>query len=139
MGGEAIEAEMVHSIVGGFFDVYNYFGYGLSERVYCGALAHELRERGHQVVRELFVEVHYRSRRVAAQRFDMVVDDRVIVENKASEKLNAAARMQIVRYLRATKFAVGLLLHCGPTARFERYIDRPKRQSPTRHRTQAGA
>jgi GxxExxY protein len=83
MRGELLEAERVHSIVGGFFAVYNYYGYGLSERVYAGALEHELRDRGHEVIRELVVDVRYKGRHVAGQRFDMVVDDRVVVENKA--------------------------------------------------------
>ena len=45
MRGELLEAERVHSIVGGFFAVYNYYGYGPSERVYAGALEHELQDR----------------------------------------------------------------------------------------------
>ena len=131
MGGESHEAELVHSIVGGFFNVYNYFGYGLSERVYSGGLAHELRERGHIVMRELLIDVCYKGRHVARQRLDMVVDDKIIVENKATERLCPADRMQLLSYLRATKFEVGVLLHFGPAAHFERYIDHPKRISPT--------
>jgi hypothetical protein len=38
MQTEILAAERVRWIVGGFFDVYNYYGYGLSERVYAGAL-----------------------------------------------------------------------------------------------------
>lgn len=126
-----LEAERVHSIVGGFLAVYNYFGYGFSERVYTGALACELRDRRHVVIRELSIDVRYKGTCVAAQRIDMVIDDRIIVENKAAEKLCPADRMQLINYLRATKFAVGLLLHFGPVPRFERYIDHPKRQLPT--------
>jgi hypothetical protein len=48
----------------------------------------------------------------------MVVDERVVVENKATEKLSPADRVQLVSYLRASSFAVGVLLHCGPTPRF---------------------
>ena len=92
MRGELLEAERVHSIVGGFFAVYNYYGYGLSERVYAGALEHELRARGHELVRELMVDVSYRGQHVAWQRLDMVVDERVVVENKATEKLSPADR-----------------------------------------------
>ena len=128
MRGELLEAERVHSIVGGFFPVYNYYGYGLSERVYSGALEHELRDCGHEVVRELVVEVDYKGRYVAGQRLDMVVDGRVVVENKATEKLSPADRMQLVSYLRATSFVVGLLLHFGPAPRFERFIDHPKKR-----------
>jgi len=128
MRGELLEAEVVRSIVGSFFEVYNYFGYGLSERIYCGALAHELRDRGHSVVRELMIQVRYKGQDVAKQRLDMVIDDKIIVENKATEKLCPADRMQLLSYLRATKFEVGLLLHFGPTAGFERFIDHPKRE-----------
>src|SRR5438105_4860629 len=128
MRGELLEAERVHSIVGGFFDVYNYYGYGLSEAVYAGGLAHELRDRGHTVVRELLALIYYKGRYVARQRLDMVVDNRIIVENKATEKLSLADRAQIVSYLRATGFEVGVLLHFGPKPSFERFIDYPKRR-----------
>ena len=128
MRGELLEAQRVHSIVGGFYDVYNCFGYGLSEAVYSGALEHELRDRGHTVVRELIVLIYYKGRYAARQRLDMVVDNRIIVENKATEKLSLADRSQIVSYLRATAFEVGVLLHFGPTPSFERYVDYPKRR-----------
>jgi GxxExxY protein len=127
MQAEMLEAERVHSIVGGFLAVYNYFGYGLSERVYGGALTCELRNRGHIVIRELSIEVRYKGERVATQRIDMVIDDSIIVENKAAEKLCPADRMQLINYLRATKFAVGLLFHFGPAPHFERFVDHPKR------------
>lgn len=132
MQSELLEAERVHSIVGGFLAVYNYFGYGLSERVYGGALAYELRERGHEVVQELSVAVRYKGQHVAAQRLDMVIDHKIIVENKATEKLCPADRMQMINYLHATTFEVGLLLHFGPLPRFERYVDFPKRTLPKR-------
>ena len=107
--------------------------YGLSERVYAGALEHELRGRGHEVVRELMVDVGYRGQHVAWQRLDMVVDERVVVENKATEKLSPADRVQLVSYLRAISFAVGPLLHFDPTPRFERFMDYPK--NPPRNTT----
>lgn len=58
----------------------------------------------------------------------MVVDDRVVVENKATERVSTADRMQLIAYLRATSFEIGVLLHFGPAARFERFIDWPKRR-----------
>ena len=127
MKGELLEAERVHSIVGAFFDVYNYYGYGLSEAIYAGALEHELSDRRHDVVRELLVAVDYRGRHVGWQRIDMVVDNAVVVENKATERLSPAARPQLISYLRATSFQVGVLLHFGPQPRFYRFIDSPKR------------
>src|SRR5512140_1689038 len=130
MPGGLLEGQRVHSIVGAFFTVYNYYGYGLSERVYAGALELELRGRSHAVVRELLANIQYHGRHVAKQRLDMVIDDRVIAEIKAQEKLSSSDRMQLIGYLKATTFEVGLLLHFGPIPRFERYIDHPKRARP---------
>ena len=128
---ELLDADRVHSIVGCFLAVYNYFGYGLSERVYSEALGYELRDRGHVVAQELSVAVRYKARHVASHRLDMVVDDKIVVENKATEKLCPADRMQLLNYLRASKYEVGLLLHFGPVPRFERFVDHPKRTSFT--------
>jgi hypothetical protein len=103
-----LEADRVGSIIGAFYAVYNYYGPGLAESVYSGALEQELLRRGHTVVRELLV-----------------------VELKATEKLAAYAERQLVSYLRATNFTVGVLLHFGERATFRRYIDFPKRARPS--------
>jgi GxxExxY protein len=129
MRGELLEADRVYSIVASFYTVHNYFGFGLSETIYAGALYHELVDRGHQVGREVASRVLYKGRPVAMQRLDMVVDDRVIVEIKATELLSPSARPQLLTYLRATRFEVGVLLHFGPKPNFYRFIDSPKRPS----------
>src|SRR5690242_3240170 len=102
MRGELIEARRVYSIVGAFFEVYNYYGFGLAESVYSGAMAHELRMRGHAVKREMRLTVRYKGHFAAYQRIDMVVDSKIIVEIKATERLAPAATAQLISYLRAT-------------------------------------
>jgi GxxExxY protein len=121
-----IEGARVHSIVGAFFAVYNYFGYGLAEAVYAGGLECELGDRGHHVAREYVVDVRYKGRHAAWQRLDMVVDSKIIVEINATEKAPPFAARQLLSYLRATSFEVGVLLHFGPETRFDRYVDSPK-------------
>ena len=124
MRGELLEADRVHSIVGAFFTVFNYFGGdGMCEAAYTGALEYELTLRGHKVDREVMAPVYYKGRLVARQRLDLVVDDRVIVECKAIDRLPASAGPQLVGYLRATVFQVGVLLHFGPHPRFYRFVD----------------
>jgi GxxExxY protein len=125
MRGELLEAERVHSIVAAFFTVFNYFGGGgMCEGAYTGALEYELTLRGHKVVeREVSVPVYYKGTLVARQRLDMVVDDRVIVECKATERLAPSAGPQLIGYLRATIFKVGVLLHFGPHPKFYRFVD----------------
>jgi len=125
-----LEADRVGSIIGAFYAVYNYYGPGLAESVYSGALEEELLDRKHTVVRELLVSVEYRARHVAYQRLDVVVDNRIVVELKATEKLAPYAERQLISYLRATRFTVGVLLHFGERATFRRYIDFPKKARP---------
>jgi GxxExxY protein len=88
---DLLEATLVYSIVGGFREVYGYFGYGLSESVYAGGLEIELRDRGHRVARELGVEVGYKGRHVCWQRLDMVIDDKVTLELKSPNRDGSAS------------------------------------------------
>src|SRR4249920_129609 len=116
------ERDLCYSIVGAFFEVYNYFGCGLSESIYAGALEYALIDRGHRVAREVAVEVLFKGRHVGWQRLDMIVDDRVIAENKATEKLAAFTERQILSYLRVSPIQVGLILHFGPEAKWQRFV-----------------
>lgn len=125
---ELLEAERVHSIVAAFFIVFNYFGGGgMCEAAYTGALEHELTLRGHKVDREVLVPVYYKGKLVARQRVDMIVDDRVIVECKATDRLPSSAGPQLIGYLRATLFQVGVLLHFGPHPKFHRFVQSHKK------------
>ena len=127
MRGELLEAERVHSIVAAFFVVFNYFGGGgMCEAAYTGALQHELTLRGHRIDREVMAAVYYKNRLVARQRLDLVVDERVIVECKATDRLPPSAGPQLIGYLRATTFKVGVLLHFGPHPKFYRFVDSVK-------------
>ena len=58
---------------------------------------------------------------------DLVVYDWVIVEVKSTERLHPSARRQLLGYLKATRFEVGLLLHFGPEPKFNRLDSPPKR------------
>lgn len=120
MRPDLIEPDRVRSIVRGFFDVYDYYGFGLAESIYAGALELALVERGHDVARELSISVGYKDRHIGWQRFDMVVDNRIIVEMKATEILPPYAARQLVNYLRVSSYEVGLLLHFGPQPKFYR-------------------
>ena len=122
-----VESRRVESVIGAFYDVYNYYGYGLPEGAYAGALEHELRDRGHAVDRELWVRIEYRGRHVCWIRLDFVVDQRIVIEAKATEKLTPHAERQLFNYLRATTFQVGLLLHFGPEPKFHKLVDTVKR------------
>jgi GxxExxY protein len=116
------ERRTTAAIIGAFYEVYNRLGYGFLEHVYSLALERELVERGHTVDREVVVTVFYKGKPLTTHRLDMVVDQRVVVENKSTSRLPAFARRQALNYLRASTMEVGLILHFGPAAKFHRIV-----------------
>ena len=117
--------ELIYSIIGAFFEVYNTLGYGFMEHLYLKALERELLARGHKVSREVWVSVMYKGEELGKQRLDMVVDDCIVIEVKSTYDLPKSATRQLFNYLRATDLKVGLLLHFGPDPRFFR-LSRPE-------------
>lgn len=117
-----IEERLTGQIIRGFFATYNALGYGFLESPYSNALTIELVEAGLSVCREVPVELSYKSKKIGFHRLDMVVNDKVVVELKASEHTSEADYRQLLNYLRASRIQVGLLLHYGPSPRFKRAI-----------------
>jgi GxxExxY protein len=120
--GGLLEERLSYSVIGAFFYVHRELGFGFLETVYSRALERELRRRGHRVGREVAVDVHFEGSTVAHQRIDMLVDDKLIVEIKATDQLHRGACRQLYNYLRATNLELGLLLHFGRSADFYRVI-----------------
>lgn len=108
------EEALTYEIIGAAFEVYNTLGFGFLEHVYVQALERELVSRGHRVAREYAVRIYYKGHELCTQRMDLVVGEKVIVEVKATERLDRSSPRQLFNYLCATRFEVGLLLHFGP-------------------------
>ena len=117
-----IHEPLTRSIIAAFYEVYNTLGFGFLEEVYSSAMEVELRARGHKVGREVWVPVYYKGSPVNRQRVDMLVDEKVIVENKSTVRLPESTPRQLTNYLHATPIQVGLILHFGLNPRFHRLI-----------------
>jgi GxxExxY protein len=109
-------------IIAAFYDVYNELGAGFLEKVYENALMIELRERMLDVKQQALIKVRYHGIEVGEYYADILVNDCVIVELKAVEKIAEAHSAQIINYLKATDISVGLLLNFGPKPEFKRKI-----------------
>jgi GxxExxY protein len=120
--GILIDKELTGSVIGGFYDVYNAFGFGFNENVYASGLTMELGQRGLVVQREVPKQVYYNGQPIAIYRVDMLVENRLVVEVKATKLLVEADHKQLFNYLRVTDLQLGLLLHFGPRPRFFRVI-----------------
>jgi GxxExxY protein len=114
--------DVTFAIVRAFYDVYNELGFGFLESVYREAMTQVLRSQGHQVEQERSVEVYFRGASVGSYRTDLVIDDRVIVELKCARTLESAHEAQLLNYLKATEFDVGLLPNFGHKPQFKRMI-----------------
>lgn len=117
-----LDRELTGAIITSFYRVYDELGFGFLESVYCRAMEFELRERGFHAEREARIIVYYGDHEVGHFRTDLLVERRIIVEVKAAEVLAASDRKQLLNYLRGSSLDLGLLLHFGPRASFQRMI-----------------
>ena len=117
-----LHADISAQAIAGFFEVYNTLGYGFAESVYAKALYLELTLRGLHVQREVSVDVYYKGHCAGKFRVDFLVDERVVIETKATRWLVEADRDQLLNCLRCSALEVGLLLHFGPRPKFYRVV-----------------
>jgi GxxExxY protein len=115
-----VAVELTDRIIGGFYHAYHGIGFGFSEPICANALAVALRKRGLRVQREVAVDVVFEGVDVGRYRLDMVVEDLVVVEIKATKDITDGDRRQLLSYLKASGLGVGLLLNFGPTPTVKR-------------------
>ena len=107
-------SDLTEEIIGAFFAVYNALGYGSLEKVYANALKLELERRGLKALQEFPIVVRYLGQEIGQYYADIIVNDLVIVEVKATKTLLQEYEAQLLNYLKATPYEVGLLLNFGP-------------------------
>lgn len=89
-------------------------GPGLLESIYEEALAWELASRGLAVERQKPVPIEYKGRMLGTPlRLDLLVDEKVIVECKATTDHNRIFEVQTLTYLRLTGLKLGLVINFG--------------------------
>jgi len=104
--------------------VSNTLGSGFLEKVYENALAMELRKNGLQVKQQHGIQVRYNGVVVGEFAADLLVEDQVIIELKASKALDDIHRAQCLNYLKATGLSVCLLVNLGkPKAELRRIVN----------------
>jgi iron complex transport system substrate-binding protein len=96
------------------FRLHRDLGPGLLESVYEAVLAAKLQQMGYSVARQQPIDITFEGFRFdAAFRADLLVDERLLVEIKSVERLNAAHAKQLLTYLRLMQQPVGLLINFG--------------------------
>ena len=111
MTREAIEA-VAARIVDALVFVHRQLGPGLLESAYQACLAHELRKRGMKVECEVPQPVRYDGLQIdAGYRIDMLVEDVILVENKAVQSILPVHEAQLLTYLKLSDRRLGFLVN----------------------------
>ena len=119
---EGKHSEITDLILNAFYKVHRKLGYGFNEKVYENSLVIELRKLGLQVAQQHEIEVFYDGQPVGIYFADLIVNGVVMLELKAVKQLADEHEAQVLNYLKATRFEVGLLLNFGPTADMKRRV-----------------
>ncbi|HZY35258.1 MAG TPA: GxxExxY protein [Mucilaginibacter sp.] len=105
--------DLTHKIIGCAMKVHNNLGNGFQEVIYQRALAIEFRLAGLNFEREKEMPIFYYDELIGTRRVDFFVDERVMVELKALEKIEDVHKTQAINYLEAYHIADGLLINFG--------------------------
>jgi len=118
---EKIENLLSEKVIDAAIEVHRTLGGpGLLESLYEDALYHELKLRNIPVQSQVQIPVIYKSRPLReSMRLDLLVDCKIIIEVKTTEKENAVHKAQVLTYLRLTRLKLGLVINFGQ----ERLID----------------
>ena len=115
-------SDITELIISAFYNVYNSLGYGFLEKVYEKAMMIELDEMELSCSNQYPARVFYKKQLVGDYVADILVEECVVVELKAIEKLAPIHETMLVNYLKATDMEVGLLLNFGPKPQVKRRV-----------------
>jgi GxxExxY protein len=110
--GSQRENELSRIVLDAAFQVHSALGPGLLESAYEKCLAYELGKQGISTSSQVELPIIYDSKRIdAGYRIDMLVENLVIIELKAVERLLPIHEAQLLSYLRLAKKRLGLLIN----------------------------
>jgi GxxExxY protein len=111
-----------YAIIGAAMEVHREVGRGFLESAYCEGMELEMVDRA--FAPQVSLEIRYKGRVLRCKyRADFICFGNVIVEIKALGQITGVERAQLINYLKATGFRVGLILNFGADSlQFERVV-----------------
>ena len=110
---EIIENDpLTEGIIAAAIEVHRALGPGLLESAYEECLSIELQSRGYQIRRQVALPLVYKGHQIdTAYRIDMLVNNSVVLELKAIERILPVHEAQLTSYLRMSGYTLGLLIN----------------------------
>lgn len=116
--------ELSYTLRGMFFKVYNEIGPGFKEEIYVKALLKLLDDEKISHEREKQFKIKFKNVQISTTQIDLVVDNKIIIEVKATEINNSVFEKQILSYLKSTGLPLGFLVNFGMNKLYiKRYIN----------------
>src|SRR4030042_2048934 len=106
-----IYSDLSYEIMGAIFEVHKTLGPGFVESVYEKALIEEFKKEAIKVETQKVIDVVYKGRKIGVHRLDLVVENKVVVELKTVERFSTYHTAQLLSYLKASGYRLGLLVN----------------------------
>ncbi len=111
---ELIYKQECYEIMGACFEVYKEMGVGFSEPVFHECLEKEFRRRNIPYVHHAGLALTYKGEPLKqSYQADFVLYSKIVLEVKVAKRLDDVHRAQLINYLKATGFQLGLLVNYG--------------------------
>ncbi len=108
-----LHKDLTYKIIGILMKVHNKLGCGFPEKIYQRAVEEEFKIEGMGYEREKEIEIYYDNKVIGKFVLDMVIEKKVILEIKATSKTESIFKAQLISYLKATPYHVGILANFG--------------------------
>lgn len=92
-------------------EVHRQLGPGLLESIYEKALCHEFEIEQLEYQNQVTVPIVYKGRNLGEHRLDFLIENEIIVELKAVDRMDSVFHAQLLSYLRLTNKRLGLLMN----------------------------
>ncbi|MBS1271750.1 MAG: hypothetical protein MAGBODY4_00882 [Candidatus Marinimicrobia bacterium] len=96
------------------FEIHSYFGNGFLEKVYENSLNYKLNKLDIQCEAQKQIKVYFEDNVVVGEYYaDILVEDKIIIELKTVKQIQKVHIAQLINYLKATRYKLGLLINFG--------------------------
>ena len=114
-----------YKIIGACYEVYNELGCGYLEAVYQEALEREFKLQNIPYQSESMLEISYKGEPLKKKySADFICYNKIIIELKALSQLLGDHEAQVLNYLKATDYKLGILVNFGePSLRYKRLVN----------------
>lgn len=130
MEHELLYKEETFKIIGACMTVHREMGSGFLESVYQEALEQEMENQQIHFECQKKIPIYYKGKPLKKYfKADFLCFDHIIVELKSTAFMHQTGESQLINYLKATNFKVGLLINFGESSlQWKRFINTYKQQ-----------